>query len=77
LDQIRIQPGWRAIDVGCGPLGILHLLSERVGSSGVVVTRARGTLGAHGARPDRSASPGQCHRAASRCPGKRLVEAVL
>src|SRR5262245_62146235 len=37
LDQIRIQPGWRAIDVGCGPLGILHLLSERVGSNGVVV----------------------------------------
>jgi ubiquinone/menaquinone biosynthesis C-methylase UbiE len=37
LDQIRIQPGWRTIDVGCGPLGILHLLSERVGSKGVVV----------------------------------------
>jgi SAM-dependent methyltransferase len=37
LDQIRIQPGWRAIDVGCGTLGILHLLSERVGSNGVVV----------------------------------------
>jgi ubiquinone/menaquinone biosynthesis C-methylase UbiE len=37
LDQIRIQPGWRTVDVGCGPLGILHLLSERVGSTGVVV----------------------------------------
>jgi hypothetical protein len=33
LDQIRIQPGWRAIDIGCGPIGILNLLSER-GRSG-------------------------------------------
>jgi SAM-dependent methyltransferase len=37
LDQIQIQPDWRAIDIGCGPLGILHLLSERVGPKGVVV----------------------------------------
>ena len=37
LDHIRIQRGWRTIDIGCGPLGILHLLSERVGSKGVVV----------------------------------------
>jgi ubiquinone/menaquinone biosynthesis C-methylase UbiE len=37
LDQVGIQPGWQAIDIGCGPLGILHLLSERVGSGGVVV----------------------------------------
>jgi len=37
LNQIRIRPGWRTIDVGCGPLGILHLLSERVGSKGIVV----------------------------------------
>jgi SAM-dependent methyltransferase len=31
LDRIGVAPGWRAIDVGCGPLGILDLLSERVG----------------------------------------------
>src|SRR5262245_59669686 len=37
LDQIGIQSGWHAIDIGCGPLGILHLLSERVGSGGAVV----------------------------------------
>jgi len=37
LDQIRIQPGWRAVDIGCGPIGILNLLSERVGPSGAVV----------------------------------------
>jgi hypothetical protein len=28
LDQAAIQPGWRAIDVGCGPLGILDLLGR-------------------------------------------------
>lgn len=31
LDRIGIQPGWRVIDVGCGPLGILDALSQRVG----------------------------------------------
>jgi len=37
LDQIGVQPGWRALDVGCGPLGILNLLSDRVGPTGGVV----------------------------------------
>ena len=37
LDQIAIKPGDRALDVGCGPIGIMNLLSERVGSDGVVV----------------------------------------
>jgi len=37
LDHIGVQPGWRAIDVGCGPIGILNLLSERVGPAGSVV----------------------------------------
>jgi ubiquinone/menaquinone biosynthesis C-methylase UbiE len=36
LDQVGIQPGWNAIDVGCGPIGILDLLSERVGRKGRV-----------------------------------------
>lgn len=31
LDQIGLAPGQRAIDVGCGPLGVLDLLAERVG----------------------------------------------
>ena len=30
LDQIPIEPGWRTADIGCGPIGILDLLSERV-----------------------------------------------
>ncbi|MGH8900451.1 MAG: methyltransferase domain-containing protein [Egibacteraceae bacterium] len=37
FDRIGIEPGWRAIDIGCGPLGVLDLLSERVGPSGSVV----------------------------------------
>lgn len=37
LDGMPIRPGWRALDIGCGPIGILGLLSQRVGSSGAVV----------------------------------------
>ncbi len=37
LDQIGIQPGWRCLDLGCGGMGILGPLSERVGSTGRVV----------------------------------------
>jgi ubiquinone/menaquinone biosynthesis C-methylase UbiE len=37
LDKIDIQPGWRAVDIDCGPIGILNLLSERVGREGSVV----------------------------------------
>jgi ubiquinone/menaquinone biosynthesis C-methylase UbiE len=36
LDQIGVGPGERVIDVACGPLGVMHLLAERVGSSGEV-----------------------------------------
>ena len=37
LDLIRIAPGAQAVDVGCGVLGILHLLRERVGPDGFVL----------------------------------------
>ena len=37
LDQVGVRPGWRAVDVGCGPLGILDLLAERVAPGGQVV----------------------------------------
>jgi ubiquinone/menaquinone biosynthesis C-methylase UbiE len=37
LDRILIKSGSRAIDFGCGPIGIMNLLSERVGSDGVVI----------------------------------------
>ena len=36
LDRVDVQPGWRAIDLGCGPSGILDLLSDRVGPTGAV-----------------------------------------
>jgi ubiquinone/menaquinone biosynthesis C-methylase UbiE len=37
LNQLNIRNGDRAIDIGCGPQGILDLLSERVGANGKVV----------------------------------------
>ncbi len=37
LDQICPEPGWRVVDVGCGPLGILDLLADRVGAHGEIV----------------------------------------
>lgn len=37
LDQINIKAGIKAVDVGCGPIGITNLLSERVGADGLVV----------------------------------------
>jgi SAM-dependent methyltransferase len=37
LDRLGLQPGWRAVDVGCGPLGVLDLLAARVGPTGEVV----------------------------------------
>jgi ubiquinone/menaquinone biosynthesis C-methylase UbiE len=46
LDQLSIRPGDRVIDIGCGPQGILDLLSERVGANGKVVglERSESTL---------------------------------
>jgi ubiquinone/menaquinone biosynthesis C-methylase UbiE len=37
LDQTGIESGWRVIDVGCGPRGVLDLMAARVGPSGRVV----------------------------------------
>ena len=37
LDRIDLKPGVRAVDVGCGPIGIMNLLSERVGADGIVI----------------------------------------
>jgi ubiquinone/menaquinone biosynthesis C-methylase UbiE len=36
LDRVRLRPGDSAIDLGCGPRGILDLLAERVGPGGHV-----------------------------------------
>ena len=37
LDQAGIEMGWRVADIGCGPIGVLDLLSERVGPTGTVI----------------------------------------
>jgi SAM-dependent methyltransferase len=37
LDQAGVRPGWRAVDVGCGPIGIMDLLCDRVGATGETV----------------------------------------
>lgn len=37
FDRIGVSPGWRCLDLACGPIGVLPLLSERVGSTGQVV----------------------------------------
>jgi len=36
LDRVGVACGQRTVDVGCGPIGILNLLSARVGHDGVV-----------------------------------------
>ena len=42
FDQLDLPVGARALDLGCGPRGVLDLLSARVGSSGTVVGLDRG-----------------------------------
>ena len=52
LDHIGIEAGWRAADIGCGPIGVLDLLSERVGPAGAVVGIERETRFADMARAE-------------------------
>ncbi|MEK6246503.1 MAG: class I SAM-dependent methyltransferase, partial [Pseudomonadota bacterium] len=37
LDRIGVSSGWRCLDLGCGPGGILELLSVRAGPTGQVI----------------------------------------
>lgn len=37
LARIGVAPGWRCLDLGCGPGGITGLMSARVGAAGRVV----------------------------------------
>jgi SAM-dependent methyltransferase len=37
FDQIGVRPGWRVIEIGCGPRGCLDLLSARTGITGKVI----------------------------------------
>ena len=37
LHKVGMEPGWRVIDCGCGPLGALAVMAEMVGPEGEVV----------------------------------------
>ena len=37
FDQLRLSPGCRVVEIGCGPQGCLQILAERVGPAGSVV----------------------------------------
>ena len=37
LDRVGLRPGQSALDLGCGPRGILDMLAERVSPGGRVV----------------------------------------
>ena len=72
LDRVGAAEGQSAIDVGCGPRGILELLAERVGPRGRVVGLEVGGPLRHGAgaggrtrADERRGHPGPAHRAAA------------
>ena len=51
FDLIGVEPGSSAIDVGCGVLGVLHLLADRIGPRGRVLGLDRETqMVEHGRR---------------------------
>jgi SAM-dependent methyltransferase len=37
IDMVGLKPGGQAIDLGCGPSGVIELLSERVGPQGHII----------------------------------------
>lgn len=53
LQRIDVRSGWHCLDLGCGPVGATHVLSERVGPSGHVVgleyNREFAAIARHGA----------------------------
>jgi SAM-dependent methyltransferase len=36
LANVGVQPGWRALELACGPRGVLELLARRVGPTGAI-----------------------------------------
>jgi SAM-dependent methyltransferase len=36
LERVAIKPGWRVLELACGPRGILELLAQRAGAAGSV-----------------------------------------
>lgn len=37
FDRICVESGWRTLDLGCGPLGVLDILAERAGPQGSAI----------------------------------------
>lgn len=37
FDRVAVESAWRALDLSCGPLGVLDILAERVGPQGMVI----------------------------------------
>jgi len=37
FDRIGIQPGWKCLDSGCGPIGVIPSLSKHIGDTGLIV----------------------------------------
>lgn len=37
FDTIGVKSGWQCVDLGCGPVGVLSPLSQRVGVHGQVI----------------------------------------
>ena len=50
LDEIGIQQGWTCADLGCGAMGIIGPLSQRVGATGRILGVDRDPLQLSGAR---------------------------
>lgn len=57
-----LGPGMRAIDVGCGQLGALGVLSELVGPNGVVVGLDTNADALLGMPLERAAASAEIHR---------------
>jgi SAM-dependent methyltransferase len=36
LERVGIQPGWKVLEMACGPRGVLELLAQHVGATGAV-----------------------------------------
>ena len=67
----EVPRGGRAVDVGCGPLGIVPLLAERVGPEGEVVALDRQwEMLAHVA--DWAEAEGRCKQLILTCGGARV-----
>lgn len=83
LDRVGVAPGWLCIDLGIGPVGILDLLSDRVGRRGLAVGVERNplallaALGAMGRRSNVRLVPGDARRTGLASGSFDLVHARL